>query len=265
MKISKNLLVGTSLLVGLLGLSLLSGCGSRSEDIQGLLQSVEGKELVIKQDDGSTTRISVKDDSAAAQMVGSQVTVTAHKSGDGPEIEMEKIELRGEDSTTSGVIESISGDTWVIGGKTIKVVQTTILDDGLAVGVTARVEFIKQADGTLIAKEIETDADDDAADADEDIHFAGQIQSTGPGGFVIGGKTFKVDSKTVLDSGLGIGVNARVEFITLPDGTLLATEIETDADDSVLDSVLGDDKGGGDKAEPGDDKGGGSGSGSSGK
>jgi hypothetical protein len=258
MKVSRNMLVGTSLLVGLLSLTaVVSGCGAKTEDIQGLLKSVEGKQLVIQQDDGTTTRISVSDNTTASQMVGSQVTVTTKQADNGPEAE--KIEARGEDATTSGAIQSISADSIVIGGQTFKIAKTTILDSGLAVGQTAKVEFIKQADGTMLAKSIETNAADETKP--EDTKFTGAIQSIGNGVFVIGGKTFKTDAKTMLDTGLSVGATATVEFTTLPDGSYLATQIETGVSGGV---EPGDDKGGGTAVEPGDDKGGGTGGGGGG-
>jgi len=54
----------------------------------------------------------------------------------------------------------MGGNTWVIGGQEFKVDAVTQLDDGLAEGVEARVEFIKLSDGTLLAIEIEADEDD---------------------------------------------------------------------------------------------------------
>ncbi|MBI2852831.1 MAG: CHRD domain-containing protein [Chloroflexi bacterium] len=65
------------------------------------------------------------------------------------------------------------------------------------------------------------------AEAQEDQKFTGQIESMGTGFWVIGGKTFIIDNSTVLDSGLAIGVNVKVEFMTQADGSLLAREIET--------------------------------------
>jgi hypothetical protein len=61
----------------------------------------------------------------------------------------------------------------------------------------------------------------------EDLHFSGVIQSKSATSWVIGGQTFKVDSYTRLDSGLDIGVTARVEYIIQADGAKLATEIQT--------------------------------------
>ena len=61
----------------------------------------------------------------------------------------------------------------------------------------------------------------------EDFKLSGVIQSKGADSWVIGGYTFKVDSNTVLDSGLNVGVTARVEYVVLADGSWRATEIQT--------------------------------------
>ncbi|MBI4284471.1 MAG: hypothetical protein HY670_01040, partial [Chloroflexi bacterium] len=206
------------------GVLVFSACTSVStEDIQGLLQAMEGKEMVITLDDGSTMRVSVADAqkaAAAQQLVGKEVSVKvrAEKAGGKSLDDVKKV---GEDQTFTGKIESMGADTWVIGGKTFKVDAKTELDGGLAVGVTARVEFVTQADSSLLAREIETDEQDD------DV-FKGAVQSISPNAWVIGGQTFKVDAATRIDEGIAVGAMVRVEFVTLPDGSLSAIEIETD-------------------------------------
>ncbi len=64
----------------------------------------------------------------------------------------------------------------------------------------------------------------------EDLHLA----PDGTGWVVIGGRTILIDENTDLDEGLAVGADADVDFVVLPDGTLLATQIEVDAPDSVL-------------------------------
>jgi hypothetical protein len=62
----------------------------------------------------------------------------------------------GEDFTISGVIEAINGNVYTINGKAVTINASSILDSGLKVGSTVKVEVITQADGSLLAKEIET-------------------------------------------------------------------------------------------------------------
>jgi hypothetical protein len=74
----------------------------------------------------------------------------------------------GEDAHASGTIEALNDTSVTIDGVAYAIDGDTSLDDGLGVGVTARIEFFVQADGTLLAKEIETDASDDNGDDAED-------------------------------------------------------------------------------------------------
>ena len=63
----------------------------------------------------------------------------------------------GEDFSFTGTIEAISATSYTVGGKTVVVNAGTMLDSGLVIGAVARVEVILQSDGSLLAKEIETD------------------------------------------------------------------------------------------------------------
>ena len=130
----------------------------------------------------------------------------------------------GEDFKFTGPIQSLSAGTWVIGGKTFKTDNSTVLDNGLTVGVVATVEFIV-SNGQNVARSIETAAA--GVKADDNFHFSGIITSLSANTFVIGGKTFKTDASTVLDTGLIVGVSASVEFTVEADGSLKATKIET--------------------------------------
>jgi hypothetical protein len=131
----------------------------------------------------------------------------------------------GEDIKFTGAITVKGAGSWTIGGKVFLVNASTLLDTGLAVGVNATVEFVIQADGTYLARKIETPK---AADqADNNFHFKGAIQSVSAGTFVIGGQTFLTDIYTILDTGLVVGAPATVEFIIQPNGAKLATEIQT--------------------------------------
>ena len=129
-----------------------------------------------------------------------------------------------EDFKFTGAIESKGADTWVIGGQSFKVGAGTMLDMGLAVGATATVEFTV-VNGEKVAKEIETPLT--GVGPDEDFQFTGVIASRGAVTWIIGGKTFKTDATTVVDSGLAEGVPARVEFKIDPDGTMRAVKIQT--------------------------------------
>lgn len=57
-----------------------------------------------------------------------------------------------------GLLQSMSGEVWVVAGVAVRVTAETELDDGLAPGVLVRVEAVRAADGiSWLAEEIETD------------------------------------------------------------------------------------------------------------
>ncbi|MBI4331830.1 MAG: hypothetical protein HY673_11170 [Chloroflexi bacterium] len=223
----------TAVAVALTGLLALLACtGMTTEDIQGLLQAVEGKEVVVRQDNGNTIRITVEDPqaaSAASQLVGNEVRLRVNIVRNNVR-KLEEVRRLGENSKSTGVIQSIGQESWTIGGQTFKVNANTRLDGGLATGVTARVEFVTLADGARLATEIETDEDRD--------DFKGNVQTTGADAWVIGGQTFKISPATRIDPGLSAGSPVRVQFTIQPDGSLLATRIENERAQDRLSGVV---------------------------
>lgn len=128
-----------------------------------------------------------------------------------------------EDFNFTGVIESMTAGSWVVGGKTFKITANTLLDTDLALGGTATVEFTI-AGSESIAGKIETPVS--GAAPGEDFKFTGAIESRSADTWVIGGQSFKVGAGTMLDAGLAVGGTATVEF-TVVNGVKVADQIET--------------------------------------
>ncbi|MBI4295755.1 MAG: hypothetical protein HY667_01415 [Chloroflexi bacterium] len=221
----KSIILKTvSLLIA--GLFIFTACAQVSaQEVKGLLQAMEGKEMVIKLDDGTTVKITVENQRAAAdaqQLVGKQVEVKVRVDDKGAR-RLDRLERRGrsrEDEHFTGKIESITADTFVIGGKTFKVNATTELDEGLKVGVEARVEFITLDDGSLLALEIETD--------EGELRFSGKLDSLTADTIVVAGKTFKRNTATRMDDDVAVGKVVRVRFTNMADGSMLATRVQVD-------------------------------------
>ena len=295
-------------LLGAMLIALPACQQASAEDIKGLLQAVEGKEVVIKLDDGTVARITIKDDKSLARvedMVGKQVDASVRLRGGRQELERVEKRAKIEDQATSGAIEMINATTARIGGRDFKITATTELDGGLIAGANARVEFLTLPDGTLMATQIETDKEvrkvrggidsisddklviggqnfhmDDTTHRSggltagvmahvefvddngvkhvtelepqvENTHFVGTLQSMNEGYITVDGRTFKLNAATVLDNGLAVGVPVRLEFITMADGQLVATEVETDENENEIENEqenehpAGDDNGGG--------------------
>ncbi|MBI4188685.1 MAG: hypothetical protein HY529_05725 [Chloroflexi bacterium] len=208
-------------------LAFSAACQQASaQDIQGLLQAIEGKEMVIKLDDGTIARITVQDNKAIAEaehLVGKHVDATVHL--EKGERQLEKIEKRAkvEDQKASGAIESINGGMARIGGRDFKITATTELDGGLVAGANARVEFITLPDGTMIATEIQTD---------KQVKIGhGGIDSIKDNKVVIGGQAFHMDDTTRHQGALAEGEAAHVEFVD-NNGVKHITEIEPQKEDN---------------------------------
>ncbi|MBI2830935.1 MAG: hypothetical protein HYX79_01600 [Chloroflexi bacterium] len=226
MKIKKAFLLTLVLSAMTVLLPIYISCtGASMQDIQGILQAVDGKEVIVTLSDGTTARITVQDAKLASQageLVGTQVNIRARSDSR----ELTEVRSIGENVHLTGIIESITPDAVVIGGQTLKVTPNTMLDGGLVPGVLARSEFVKAADGSLLAIEIETDH--------EDVKLTGAISSINANTVVINGKTFNISEMTRLESGLMPGVQAKVEFVTMPDGSKVAIEIERELGDDRL-------------------------------
>ena len=232
-------------------LALLAACGSgggAGYQLDGVVQAVDGQQVVLTLDDGSKVRLDTeKQADDARKMIGEEVKCKVKAGEDRPKlIDIEKVgapttmpglQVMAEDFHFSGVVESTGIDAIVIGGKTFKVNAATILDQGLVTGVVAEAQFIMLSDGGLMATEVSTKAPDEAAASQaqpgegvaEDYTLTGVIGSITANELMLGGKTFEIDAVTVLDQGLKPGVMARVEFVIQADGSLLALQVETDA------------------------------------
>lgn len=187
----------------------------------------------------------------------------------------------GENLKLGGTIEAISENSITILGLQFQVNEATDIEGILQVGEFAKVEFNVAEGTTLVALEIEAedeldendgDDQDDPEDEDlqegedtddlEDSKVTGVVEAFSESSITINGQVYTFDGDTELDEGLQVGVIATIEFVTLPDGTLLATEVETDADDDAGEDDQDDDEDEDEDEEEDDDN---SGSGSSGE
>ena len=109
-------------------------------------------------------------------------------------------------------------------------------------GANEATEVIEVQEGLDVSPE-QGDDDIDANEAEEhpdeieleDSAVAGTVEAISETSVTIDGVVYTIDANTELDEGLQVGVVASVEFVTLSDGTLLATEVETDAPDDLVD------------------------------
>jgi hypothetical protein len=115
-------------------------------------------------------------------------------------------------SSFTGLVEQRQDDAWIISGTRILVDEATIVegDTGEAVGQIAQVSIISGTDAPQ-AIGISLLSSEDAA---KTLTITGVIDSVDGSKIQLGGRTFKLDASTVIDSGSFVmepGVHARVE------------------------------------------------------
>lgn len=122
---------------------------------------------------------------------------------------------------------------WEIAGVPYLVTDKTRLDDdggAFAVGVNVKVEFFKMADGTRIARKVEST--DDTGGGNGQFRFVGVVDNKPfafVGNWIVGGAPFVADANTTFDENKGllvVGAYVAVRY-TIADDVRLATEIKT--------------------------------------
>ena len=157
-----------------------------------------------------------------------------------------------DDIEVEGVIEALGESTLTVGGYTFLVIEETEFDDGLngfsdlEVGLFVSVEGFYDADGTLVAEEIEADEDSDEDNGDTEVEVEGLITELTDDGLTVGGFFFLVTEATEIESDdeeigfedLEVGMFAEVEGFANDAGELIAEEIEVDGEDDGDDSDI---------------------------
>jgi hypothetical protein len=194
-----------------------------------------------------------------------------------------------------GTVDSMGAALWVIGGFNVAVDANTQLSSSLEVGSFAKAQGTLQADGSLLAREIQPademngGGDSQGGDGqgdqggqsgeDRQVEFSGTVESISAGLWVIAGKSVIVNAQTEITGSPKVGDYVKVEAFGA-NGSLTASEIKAKSTQSGDDDGIGEDRtgtpgpgnddGGDDHGgisstpEPGDDNGGGHNGGSGG-
>lgn len=166
----------------------------------------------------------------------------------------------------TGVIESMNGNQWVVGGQTITVDPSVIGDGPFVVGDTVKVEVEVQTDGSILVTRVEAPTstgnsndtnsnDTNSNDASGNVNSNdstsnsnssdgnsndgglvfdnsgteafGTVESITVDTVVIGGQTFTIANGAEFKDQILAGDFVKVHFTLNADGTLSITEIET--------------------------------------
>lgn len=132
----------------------------------------------------------------------------------------------GQTFELTGVLESQAGETWTVGGHTVRVnAGQTEVAAGLTVGVLVKVQGTSSQAGDLLAREVQA-ISPAAATAGAEIEFNGVVTSIGANTWVIGARTVQVTPQTEIKAGVALGALVKVHALPQANGTLVAREIE---------------------------------------
>jgi hypothetical protein len=184
--------------------------------------TVSGQQLKVR----SSTRI--RQEWAKAE-VGGWAVVDAVKHANGELEAREIVVLRGADQPPqaiqfSGLIEAISGDSWVVAGRSVQITPETAIEGSAQVGAIAHVTADQYADGRLVARRITVQGS-----SEQVVQFEGIIQSIGESRWVVAGQELVIDGNTRISGQPAVGAVAEVEAVVRADGSKLARSIRVKA------------------------------------
>ena len=135
----------------------------------------------------------------------------------------------------TGVVDSIGADQWVVSGQALLVTPQTVLDGSISVGNTVKVYATVTADGAVTANKIELPISESStavpqstpgAFDDSGDEFTGTVEAISADSWQVSGQTFTFTAQTEVKDNIVVGDLVKVHFVTNPDGTKTATEIE---------------------------------------
>ena len=189
------------------------------------------------------------DEHKGAVAVGALVKVEGTRNQDNSIAALEITVKRGEEDDNkpgddqqytrfTGLIESLPANglrgAWTVDGKSVVVDGHTELegDGNFAVGDRVKVKGYLQADGSVLAREIEKE-DDGGNGGENEVKFTGSIDSLPAGGLLgewgVAGKRVLVTPQTELkDNSYAVGEQVKVEGRKRQDGVIVAEKVEKD-------------------------------------
>ena len=166
--------------------------------------------------------------------VNDRVRITGVVQADGTLLaeQIQWITATGTPFEFTGVVQTISPQSWLISGIEVLVNGRTEIKNNPLPGDVVKVEGQIDPDGSWLAHEIKLVDDDEHA---AEFEFTGIVESMEP--WVIAGIALATDEWTEIDTAVVLGSRVEVEGIILPDGTWLAEEI-TLLDEHFVDEII---------------------------
>jgi hypothetical protein len=219
---------------------------SAQVEFSGVVNSITANQWVIS---GQTVLISAQTVIDGVFAAGDSVKVHATVTTDGAvtadKIESPSAASGGDDSQATpgafngdaqeftGKVEAITAESWTVEGQLFAVNAQTEIKDNILLGDMVKVHFVKNADGTFTATEIEL-AGDQADNSEQtnlgEAEITGKVDAFTPEAWIVKGQVFAVNAQTEIKDTIYLGDVIKVHYMVNPDGTFAATEIELAGD-----------------------------------
>jgi hypothetical protein len=134
----------------------------------------------------------------------------------------------------TGIVDSIGADSWTISGRTVRVDEISVIEDGIEAGDTVEVRGGIAQDGTFWASEIRL-----VDETEQPFEFVGVIDEIAGSDWTISGISIKVDGDTEIGEGLEAGDVVKVKGHIQADGTWLAESITLADEDELKFEITG--------------------------
>jgi hypothetical protein len=226
---------------------LSAGAGQDEFELVGTLTAKDGEAWKV---DTYTVWVTSATEFKSALEVGAVVKVHGALQADGSILARE-IELAPagsqtgvDDNGNSSVLASTAaqfefvdtltakdGQTWMVGAWTVTVTPATELKGVLEVGALVKVHGTRQADGSILAREIALALPEDTVKAGL-VQIVGTLEAKAAASWTVSGITVVLSQTTEVYGSLNVGDRVKVEGTLLADGSIQAREIKlADADD----------------------------------
>jgi len=134
----------------------------------------------------------------------------------------------------TGVVDSIAADQWVVSGQALLVTPQTVIDGSISAGDTVKVYATVTIDGAVTADKIELPISESSTSVpqptpgafDDGDEFTGIVEAISADAWQVSGQTFIFTAQTEVKDNIVVGDLVKIHFLSNPDGTMTATEIE---------------------------------------
>ena len=205
-------------------------------EIQGVFEGLDPDGNLIV--NGTTIFLGPDTELDAGLIIGQVLDIEAVLQPDGTLLATEVSERESEDQPVNkiileGAFTGVDGQgNWIIGGATVTVGEDTDTDGLPEIGQLVKVTGLLQADGTLLAREVENkEAFGEGDEGDDEevgrVKLEGTFQGTDEdGNWIISGTAVAVDALTRLEGTPTVGQRVAVQAIQTETGVLLALKVK---------------------------------------